>query len=94
MPEVAPSPPAHRNEDFRASDAAVAALLELSSYGTKPGLIPMGEFAPLSSPTSKKRPSVSAPEVDGGREGNTLPLQKRLRRSDQLGTDSESPPPQ
>ena len=92
--EGAPSPPAHRNEDFRASDAAVAALLDLSSYGSNPGLIPIGEFIPLSSPASKKRPSVSAPEVDGGREGNTLPLQ-HLRRSDQLGcTDSEPPSPQ
>lgn len=87
VPEEAPSPPAHRDEDFRVSDAAAAALLELSLYGSKPGL-------PVSSPTSKKRPSVSAPEVDGGREGNNLPLQKRLRRSDQLGADSESPPPQ
>lgn len=87
MPEEAPSPPAHRDEDFRVSDAAAAALLELSLYGSKPGL-------PVSSPTYKKRPSVSAPEVDGGREGNNLPLQKRLRRSDQLGADSESPPPQ
>jgi hypothetical protein len=93
VPVRAPPPPAHRDEDFRPSDAAVAALLELSSYGSKPGLIPIGESAPLSSPTSKKRPSVSAPEVDGGREGNNLPLKKRLR-SDQLGPDSESPPPQ
>ena len=94
MPEEAPSPPAHRDEDFRPSDAAVVALLELSSYGSKPGHIPIGEAIPLSSPTSKKRPSVSAPEVDSSREGNTLPLQKRRRRSDQFGTDSESPPPQ
>ncbi|EDR01901.1 uncharacterized protein LACBIDRAFT_332902 [Laccaria bicolor S238N-H82] len=94
VPEGATSPPAHRNEDFRPSDAAVAALLELSSYGSNPGLIPIGESIPLSSPTSKKRPSLSAPKVDGGHEGNTLPLQKRLRRSDQLGTDSEPPPPQ
>jgi hypothetical protein len=92
-PVRAPPPPAHRDEDFRPSDAAVAALLELSSYGSKPGLIPIGESAPLSSPTSKKRPSVSAPEVDGGREGNNLPLKKRLR-SDHLGPDSQSPPPQ
>lgn len=95
VPEArAPSPPTHRNEDFRASDAAVAALLELSSYASNPGLIPIGESVPLSSPTSKKRPSVSAPEVDGGREGNTLPLQKRPRRSNQFGTDSDPPPPQ
>ena len=73
-PEEAPSPPAHRDEDFSPSDTAVAALLKLSSYASKPDLIPIGETVPLSSPTFKKWPSVSAPEVDGGREGNNLPL--------------------